>query len=72
MEFLILPMVILTVQQLIVNCHRFLDIDKLEKTKMDVKRFSKRYEAYQPFALAAVLVLLLDILLRTTYLRRIP
>ena len=48
------------------------DIDKLEKTKMDVKRFSKRYEAYQPFALAAVLVLLLDILLRTTYLRRIP
>lgn len=48
------------------------DIDKLEKTKMDVKRFSKRYDAYQPFALAAVLVLLLDILLRTTYLRRIP
>ena len=48
------------------------DIDKLEKTKMDVKRFSKRYEAYQPFALLAVVVLLLDILLRTTYLRRIP
>lgn len=48
------------------------DIDKLEKTKMDVKRFSKRYEAYQPFAFAAILVLLLDILLRTTVLRRIP
>lgn len=48
------------------------DIDKLEKTKMDVKRFSKRYEAYQPFALLAIVVLLLDILLRTTYLRRIP
>ena len=48
------------------------DIDKLEKTKMDVKRFSKRYEAYQPFALLAVVVLLLEILLRTTYLRRIP
>ena len=31
------------------------DIDKLEKTKMDVKKFSKRYEAYQPFALVAVL-----------------
>lgn len=48
------------------------DIDKLEKTKMDVKKFSKRYEAYQPFAIAAVLCLLLEILLRTTVLRRIP
>ncbi|MBQ7471629.1 MAG: VWA domain-containing protein, partial [Prevotella sp.] len=48
------------------------DIDKLEKTKMNVKRFSKRYEAYQPFALAAVLFLLLEILLRTTVLKRIP
>ena len=37
------------------------DIDKLEKSKMEVKRFSKRYEAYQPFALAAVLSLLLEI-----------
>ncbi len=48
------------------------DIDKLEKTKMDVKKFSKRYEAYQPFALGAVLVLLLEILLRLTVFRRIP
>lgn len=48
------------------------DIDKLEKTKMSVKTFSKRYEAYQPFALAAMLCLLLEILLRTTILRRIP
>ena len=48
------------------------DIDKLEKTKMDVKKFSKRYEAYQPFALAAVLLLLLEILLRNTVLRRLP
>ena len=48
------------------------DIDKLEKTKMDVKKFSKRYEAYQPFALVAVLSLLLEILLRNTLLRRIP
>lgn len=48
------------------------DIDQLEKTKMDVKRFSKRYDAYQPFALAAVIVLLLEILLRITVFRRIP
>lgn len=48
------------------------DIDKLEKSKMEVKRFSKRYEAYQPFALAAVISLLLEILLRITWFRRIP
>ena len=48
------------------------DIDTLEKTKMDVKKFSKRYDAYQPFALAAILCLLLEILFRKTYLRRIP
>lgn len=48
------------------------DIDKLEKTKMNVKTFSKRYEAYQPFALAAVLSMLLEILLRSTVFRRIP
>jgi hypothetical protein len=48
------------------------DIDQLEKTKMDVKRFSKRYEAYMPFALAAFVLLLSEILLRVTVLRRIP
>ena len=48
------------------------DIDKLEKTKMDVKRFSRRYEAYQPLALALFIVLLAEILLRTVVLRRIP
>lgn len=48
------------------------DIDQLEKSKIDVKRFSRRYDAYQPFALAAVLVLLLEILLRVTVFRRIP
>jgi Ca-activated chloride channel family protein len=48
------------------------DIDKLEKTKMNVAKFSKRYEAYQPFAIAAVICLLLELLLRNTVLRRIP
>lgn len=48
------------------------DIDKLEKTKMNVKKFSKRYEAYQPFAIAATITLLLEILLRKMLLRRIP
>jgi len=47
-------------------------IDKLEKSKMNVKQFSRRYEAYQPFALAAAIALLLEILLRITIFRRIP
>ncbi len=48
------------------------EIDKLEKTKLNVKQFSRRYEAYQPFAVIAVLALLLEILLRITIFRRIP
>ena len=48
------------------------DIDKLEKTKMDVKKFSKRYDAYQPFALAAFISMLLEVLLRLVVFRRIP
>ena len=48
------------------------EIDKLEKSKLNVKKFSKKYEAYQPFAIIAVLALLLEILLRITIFRRIP
>lgn len=48
------------------------DIDLLEKTKMDVKRFSKRYEAYQPFAIIAILLLVAEMIIKLTVLRRIP
>ncbi len=48
------------------------DIDKLEKTKMDVKKFSKRYDAYQPFAFAAFVSMLMEVLLRLVVFRRIP
>ncbi len=48
------------------------EIDKLEKSKLNVTKYSRKYEAYQPFALAAVLLLLLEILLRVTIFRRIP
>ena len=48
------------------------DIDQLEKTKMNVKKYSRYYEAYQPFAIVAVFFLLLEILLRNTVLRRLP
>lgn len=48
------------------------EIDKLERTKLQVKEFSKNEEAYQPFALILLLSLLADILLRQTVLRTIP
>lgn len=48
------------------------DIDKLEKSKLNVKKFSKRYDNFQPFAIAAIVSLLLELLLRITVLRRIP
>lgn len=48
------------------------EIDKLEKTKFNVKQFSRRYEAYQPFAIVAIIALLLEILMRITVFRRIP
>lgn len=47
-------------------------IDKLEKTKMNVKQYSKRYEAFEMFALIAVCALLLELLLRYTVLKKLP
>ena len=48
------------------------DIDKLEKTKMKVKKYSKHNEVYQLFVFAAFIFLFLEILLRNTLWRRIP
>lgn len=48
------------------------DIGKLEKTKINGTASSRRYEAFLPFAILALLSLLLEIVLRTTILRRIP
>ena len=48
------------------------DIDKMERTKFNVKEYSKRSEMYEPFALAALLVLLAEILLRVVVLKRLP
>ena len=47
------------------------DIDKLEKTKLKVSHYNRRYEAYQPFAIAALLALLLEIFVRITWLKRL-
>ncbi len=48
------------------------EIDNMERTKFSVKQFSKRNELYEPFAMAALIILLLEILLRVVVLRRLP
>ncbi|HEY5499330.1 MAG TPA: VWA domain-containing protein, partial [Bacteroidales bacterium] len=48
------------------------EIDKLEKTKMRVHEYSKKNEEYRIFGLAALILLLMEILLRNTVLRRLP
>lgn len=48
------------------------EIDQLEKSKMSVKKFKKKFDAFPPFVMAAALALLLELLLRITIFRRIP
>jgi Ca-activated chloride channel family protein len=48
------------------------EIDKLEKSKIEVQRYSRRYEDYMKYGLIAFGALLLGILLRITIFRRIP
>ena len=48
------------------------EIDKLEKTKLNVKAFSKRQEDYQPFALILLVCILSELLLRNSILKKIP
>jgi Ca-activated chloride channel family protein len=48
------------------------EIDKLEKSKMDVHEFSKKEEEYLKFALAGALFLLLGLFLKITIFRNIP
>lgn len=47
-------------------------IDKLERTKLNVKEYSKRQEEYRIFALIAFICILLEILLRNSILKKIP
>jgi Ca-activated chloride channel family protein len=48
------------------------EIDKMEKTKVEVKEYSKRSEEFIPFALLALAFLLAEVLLRNTVLRNLP
>ena len=48
------------------------EIDQLEKSKVEVKHFSKRVEQYFWFGLVGMLLLVTEALLRYTLLRKIP
>lgn len=48
------------------------EIDRMERTKFSVHQFSRRTELYEPYAQAALAVLLLEILLRMFVLKRLP
>jgi Ca-activated chloride channel homolog len=48
------------------------EIDKLEKSKISVKEYSRKEEEYLPYAVIAFIFLILDFILRKTLLRSIP
>ena len=50
----------------------FEEIDKLEKSKIEVQEFRKKYEMFLPFALLAMALFGLELLLRYLVFRRIP
>lgn len=50
----------------------FNEIDKLEKTKIDVKNFTNTQDNYMPWAWGLLLIVLLNLTISYTVLRRIP
>ncbi|MFZ4723880.1 MAG: vWA domain-containing protein [Paludibacter sp.] len=48
------------------------EIDQLEKTKINVREYSKKNEQFFLFSLMAFIFLILEVMLRNTLLRRIP
>jgi len=50
----------------------YTEIDKLEKSKIEVTEYRKKTERFLPFALLAGLLLALELLLRNTLFRSIP
>jgi len=48
------------------------EIDQLEKSKIDVQEFKRKHEMFLPFALLAVGLLIIEILLRYLYFRKLP
>ncbi len=49
----------------------YAQIDQLEKTKIDVRQYSRKYEEFRIFGVWALLFLVLDIIVRNVFLRSI-
>ena len=50
----------------------FAEIDRLEKTQMDVKQFSHTEDNYLPWALALLALVVVELFAKNTILRNIP
>jgi Ca-activated chloride channel homolog len=50
----------------------YAEIDKLEKSRIDVKEFSRKQEEYRIFAVIALLLVCIEMLVRYLFLRGIP
>lgn len=50
----------------------YTEIDQMEKTKLLVKEYSKKSEGFWPFLLGAIVCIMLEMLLKYTWLRRLP
>lgn len=50
----------------------FAEIDKLEKTELDIRKFNQTEDDYMPWAILLLVLFLLEIVLRHTLLRNIP
>ncbi len=50
----------------------YAEIDQMEKSKIDVKEFSRKQEEYYGYGILAMILLLSEILLRNTLLRNLP
>ncbi len=48
------------------------EIDEMEKTIMEVRHYTQRTDEYFPYALAALVLLMLEVVLRNTLFRTIP
>ncbi|MNL40660.1 hypothetical protein D3C87_1630260 [compost metagenome] len=50
----------------------FKDIDRLEKTKIDVNKFTNYTEKFPPYLVAALVLYLIGLFLGRSFLRRVP
>ena len=48
------------------------EIDQMEKTKIEVKEYTKRSEEYLIFAIIAAVLMILEVFIKSTVLRNLP